>query len=94
MKPLEDFADERARAGEVLGKSVAPWLEPGRDFIAEAQEEAADRHNYLTWAIHSARMAGTATQEFLEAMMVAIQANKTSYAKVEQARRILEEGKK
>jgi len=79
MKPLEDFADERARVGEVAGKSCSPWLDPARDFATEAQEESGDRHNYLTWELHQARIAGEASDEYVEAMMIAIQANRTSY---------------
>ena len=93
MRPIEDFADDRARDGEHHGLSCSPWLDPARGFIDEAQEESGDRHNYLDWDLRQALISGESTPEYREAMMIAIQANKTSYMAAEKARSLRAEAR-
>jgi len=48
---IQDMARARADATTAAGRDPKPWLDKSRDFIAEAQEEAADGSNYTKWGM-------------------------------------------
>ena len=89
VRDIVERARERAEAGTKQGRTSTPWLDPNRPLLEEAQEESEDRENYLGWAVKQAHEAGLASNEYVEAMLIAIQANRTSYMAVEKALSIL-----
>jgi len=88
-RSIGERARERAEAGTKQGRTSTPWLDPDRPLHEEGQEESEDRENYLSWAVKQTREAGLASDEYVEAMLIAIRANRTSYMAVEKALSIL-----
>lgn len=89
--PIRALAEERANgcAEDVhISREIPDMVRGGRDLLAEAQDEAADQHNYVVWRIQELEAAGH--HEHVATLRLALLHQAMAFKLVEDVRHLVE----